>query len=121
MKETFQYIYGIHTCNAQLKLDTNSITKVFFKKPPYNNHLKTILKCVCIKCSQILIEKDEDMINFLKDKSTKFRFNYIKEKCKNQNYCANCGVPKNTILLSSLGLMIASNSLIASPNLYLIN
>jgi 23S rRNA (guanosine2251-2'-O)-methyltransferase len=59
MKETFQYIYGIHTCNAQLKLDPNSINKVFFKKPPHNNHLKTIFdKCESMGLDMMELERD---------------------------------------------------------------
>lgn len=59
MKETFQYIYGIHTCNAQLKLDPNSIIKVFLKKPPYNNHLKTIFdKCESLGLDMMELERD---------------------------------------------------------------
>lgn len=59
MKETFQYIYGIHTCNAQLKLDSNNITKVFFKKPPYNNHLQTIFdKCESLGLDMMELERD---------------------------------------------------------------
>ena len=59
MKETFQYIYGIHTCNAQLKLDPDSITKVFYKKPPYNNHLKTIFdKCESMGLDMMELERD---------------------------------------------------------------
>ena len=89
------------TCGLMVKDCPGHFGHTELAMPVFNfaflNHLKSILKCVCIKCSQILIEKDEDMINFLKEKSTKFRFNYIKEKCKNQNYCANCGVPKNTV------------------------
>ena len=61
------------------------------------NHLKSILKCICIKCSQILIEKDESLLNHMKDKPSSYRFNYIKDAVKNTSYCANCGVPKNTI------------------------
>ena len=59
MKETFQYIYGIHTCNAQLKLDPNSISKVFFKKHPYNNHLKTIFdKSESLGLDMLELERD---------------------------------------------------------------
>jgi 23S rRNA (guanosine2251-2'-O)-methyltransferase len=59
MKETFQYIYGIHTCNAQLKLDPNSINKVFLKKPPYNNHLQTIFdKCESLGLDMMELERD---------------------------------------------------------------
>tara|TARA_B100001769_G_scaffold63535_1_gene47156 strand:+ start:179 stop:928 length:750 start_codon:yes stop_codon:yes gene_type:complete len=43
MNEAKQYIYGIHTCNAQLKIDVKSIDKIYLKKPPYNKHLKNII------------------------------------------------------------------------------
>lgn len=63
----------------------------------YLNHLKSILKCICIKCSQVLIEKDELLIDNMKKKSCQYRFNYIKDAVKKINYCSNCGVPKNII------------------------
>ena len=43
MKESPQYIYGIHTCNAQLKLDPSNINAVFVKKTSTNKQLKNIL------------------------------------------------------------------------------
>lgn len=59
MNETCQYIYGIHTCNAQLKLDSNSITKVYFKKPPYNSHLQKIFEtCKSLGFNMMELERD---------------------------------------------------------------
>ena len=43
MKESPQYIYGIHTCNAQLKLDPSNIKAVFVKKTSTNKQIKNIL------------------------------------------------------------------------------
>ena len=61
MKETSQYIYGIHTCSAQLKLDSSCISKVYLKKTPYNNHLQNIFE----KCESLdidIMELDRDRL-----------------------------------------------------------
>ena len=37
------------------------------------NNLKTILQCICFKCTSILIEKDEKLLNRILNKKEKFR------------------------------------------------
>ncbi len=37
------YIYGLHTCNAQLKLNPTNIKNIYIKKPPFNNQIKSII------------------------------------------------------------------------------
>lgn len=60
------------------------------------NHLITIMKCICLKCSNIIIERTEDNLKRFVNKSGKLRFREIKDMVKNINYCYVCGtgVPK---------------------------
>ena len=37
------------------------------------NHLKTMLQCVCLKCTNLLLEKDKDIIKKLSSKKEKHR------------------------------------------------
>jgi len=62
MNEMQKYIYGIHTCNAQLKLDAKSIYKIYLKKPPHNKQLQNII----INCE----DKGIQTINLDKDNLT---------------------------------------------------
>ncbi|MED5502360.1 MAG: RNA methyltransferase substrate-binding domain-containing protein, partial [Pseudomonadota bacterium] len=62
MNEIQKYIYGIHTCSAQLKLDAKSIYKIYLKKPPYNKQLQNII----ITCE----DKGIQTINLDKDNLT---------------------------------------------------
>jgi DNA-directed RNA polymerase II subunit RPB1 len=60
--------------------------------------IRKILRCICIKCSKLLIHKNEkDIDEMLKTKSNKARFAEIVNLCKNVPYCqkANygCGAP----------------------------
>ena len=43
-QENLNLIYGIHTCNAQLKLNPKNIKKIYIKKPPVSNHIKKIIQ-----------------------------------------------------------------------------
>jgi DNA-directed RNA polymerase II subunit RPB1 len=62
------------------------------------DHIISILRCVCIKCSKLLIYKNEDeIIELLKSKKGKNRLNEMKILVKTVSYCqkANhgCGNP----------------------------
>ncbi len=64
----------------------------------YFDHVISVLKCVCIKCSKLLVYKnEEEIIELLKSKKGKNRLNEIKNLVKSVNYCqkANygCGEP----------------------------
>ncbi len=53
------YIYGLHTCNAQLKLNPVSIKNIYVKKSPFNNQIKNILaKSKKNKLKILEVEKD---------------------------------------------------------------
>jgi DNA-directed RNA polymerase II subunit RPB1 len=60
------------------------------------DHLISILKCICLKCSNILIERTEDNLKRFTNKAGKYRYKEIKDMVKNINYCNVCGtgVPK---------------------------
>ena len=60
-------------------------------------HLKNILQCICLKCSNILVEKTD--IHFKKAllKKSEQRFKEIKILTKTVNYCFQCGVPVPSI------------------------
>ena len=57
------------------------------------NHLIAVLKCICHKCSNILIERSDDNMKRFNNKSGKNRFKELKELSKNINYCSHCGTP----------------------------
>lgn len=60
------------------------------------DHLKSILQCICTKCSNILIEKNDSQFKKALLKKSETRFKEIKNITKNINFCWNCGthVPK---------------------------
>ena len=63
----------------------------------FMNHLKTILQCVCLKCTNIIIDKDTDIIKKISTKREKYRLKELREITKNMKYCYNCGSPVPSI------------------------
>lgn len=62
------------------------------------DYVISVLRCVCIKCSKILVYKNEDeLIEILKSKKGKNRLTEIKNLVKNVQYCQKtnygCGAP----------------------------
>ena len=57
------------------------------------DHLKSLLQCVCIKCSNILVEKNDEQFKKAINKRSEARFKEIKNLTKNINFCWNCGTP----------------------------
>ena len=57
------------------------------------NHLKNLLQCVCLKCSNLLVEKSDIQFKKALNKKCESRFKEIKMLTKNVNYCFHCGVP----------------------------
>lgn len=57
------------------------------------DHLRSILQCVCTKCSNILIEKSDAQFKKALIKKTEARFKEIKNLTKNISFCWNCGTP----------------------------
>lgn len=69
-------------------------------------YVKNILNCVCLKCSKLLVTKNEDELsNMLKNKSNKARFNEVRGLVKNVKYCEKpgygCGTPVSKIKIES--------------------
>lgn len=66
----------------------------------YLIYVKNILSCICIKCSRLLVHKNEKEINaLLKNKQGKKRFFEIRALTKNVTHCqrVGCGVPAHKI------------------------
>jgi DNA-directed RNA polymerase II subunit RPB1 len=59
----------------------------------FMNHLKNILQCICLECSQILVNKNESHIKKIINKKPEFRYKEIKNLTKTVTSCLNCGVP----------------------------
>jgi DNA-directed RNA polymerase II subunit RPB1 len=60
-------------------------------------HLKSVLQCICLQCSKVLIEKVDSVYKKLINKKSDIRFKEIKNLTKNTNYCYNCGTPVGKI------------------------
>ena len=93
------------TCDIHLEcstcgLDTNDCPGHFghtdLAEPVFHygflNHVRSILSCVCLSCSKLLIN-DQEFLSNIKDKSDKIRFNEVKTYVKKVKNCPNCGVP----------------------------
>jgi DNA-directed RNA polymerase II subunit RPB1 len=57
------------------------------------NHLKSLLQCVCLKCSNLLVEKTEAQFKKSLLKKSEQRFKEIKSIAKNIAFCFQCGAP----------------------------
>jgi DNA-directed RNA polymerase II subunit RPB1 len=57
------------------------------------DHLKSVIQCICTKCSNILIEKKDAKFTKILYKRSDARFKEIKSLTKNVNFCWNCGTP----------------------------
>ncbi|MBA42989.1 MAG: hypothetical protein CMF62_03140 [Magnetococcales bacterium] len=80
----------------------------------YFAHLKKILSCVCLKCSKLLVYKNENEIaDMLKSKSAKNRLSEIRNLSKNVTYCQKqyfgCGTPVAKIKAEVKGKSMAVN------------
>lgn len=97
---------ALGTCDIYLQCATCGLNSIecpghfghtVLASPVFNfgflNHLKNILQCICLKCSNILVDKTD--INFKKtiSKKPENRFKEIKILTKNINFCFHCGVP----------------------------
>lgn len=96
----------INTNCATCGFDTNfcpghsghmDLTEPFFHIG-YLAHIKKILDCICIKCSRVLIHKNEKkIIDILKTKSGKLRLAEVYNSIKNITNCPKCGSPVRKI------------------------
>ena len=60
-------------------------------------HLKTLLQCICLQCSKLLVDKSDVLFNKALHKKNETRFKEIKALTKNVNYCYTCGTPVGKI------------------------
>lgn len=71
----------------------------------YLSYLKKILSCICLRCSKLLIHKnEEDIAHMLKHKSGKARLNELRNAIKNVTHCAKpigCGTPISKIKIDT--------------------
>ena len=70
----------------------------------YIHFVKKILSCICLRCSKLLVYKNEDEIaELLKNKSAKARFAEIRNLAKSVTFCQKpnygCGTPVSKIKL----------------------
>ena len=57
------------------------------------NNLKTVLQCICFKCTNIIIEKDQKTVDRIMRKKEKHRLKELREISKSSSYCYHCGTP----------------------------
>lgn len=72
----------------------------------FNHFVKNILNCICIRCSKLLVYRNETEISaVLKNKQGKQRYNEIKEICKHSTHCQKknygCGTPAHRVTIDS--------------------
>ena len=61
------------------------------------NNLKTVLQCICFKCTNIIIEKDSKTVDRIMRKKEKHRLKELREISKTSAYCYHCGTPVPTV------------------------
>jgi DNA-directed RNA polymerase II subunit RPB1 len=90
------------TCGLGTNYCVGHFGHISLSEPVYHmgfyDHVISILRCVCIKCSKLLVYKNEsEIMEILKSKKGKNRLNEIKNIVKSVTYCqkANygCGNP----------------------------
>lgn len=90
------------TCGLSTNYCPGHFGHITLSEPVFNlgffEHVISVLKCVCIKCSKLLVYKNEsEIMEILKSKKGKNRLSEIKNIVKNVTYCqkANygCGAP----------------------------
>nr|QFG74671.1 MAG: RNA polymerase Rpb1, domain 5 [Megaviridae environmental sample] len=56
-------------------------------------HLITILKIICLKCSNILVKRTPEILNILNKLSSKNKIKELKDLVQNISFCPHCGTP----------------------------
>ncbi|AYV78683.1 MAG: DNA-directed RNA polymerase subunit alpha [Edafosvirus sp.] len=94
---------GLNTTNCVGHFGHIDLAELVFHMG-YINYIKKILSCICLKCSKLLVYKNEDeLADMLKTKSGKARLADIKNSVKNVTHCQKqnygCGTPVSKIKL----------------------
>lgn len=94
------------TCGLSANLCVGHFGHISLAEPAYNmgyiDFIKNILGCVCLKCSKLLVDKNEDeLLEMLKNKSGKARFAEIRNLTSTAKYCKrtnnDCNKPVSNI------------------------
>ena len=79
------------TCNQNNILCPGHFGHIELARPVYSYHfintVVKVLKCVCFKCSKILIDKESDIMKTLVDKSNKVRWAQVYNLCSKIKLC----------------------------------
>ena len=80
------------TCGLSTNYCPGHFGHITLSEPVFNlgffEHVISVLKCVCIKCSKLLVYKNEsEIMEILKTKKGKNRLNEIRNIVKNVTYC----------------------------------
>ena len=59
----------------------------------FMNHLKSLMQCICLRCSTVLVDDINEHLKMVSKLSPKYRFKKMKEITKNISFCYNCGAP----------------------------
>jgi DNA-directed RNA polymerase II subunit RPB1 len=109
------------TCGLNYTDCVGHFGHIVLSTPAYHtefiDYVKKILSVICLKCCKILINKnEEELINMLKSKTQKGRWNEIKKITSKVTYCKTCGNPVSKIKKEKRQ-QTASINLIAEINL----
>jgi DNA-directed RNA polymerase II subunit RPB1 len=116
---TTDYQINCATCGLNSADCPGHFGHTLLTQPVYHfgfiEHVKNILGCVCIKCSKLLVYKNEKEINdLLKNRVGKARFDEIKRLTSNITYCQNpdysCGAPIPSIRDHETGLLLIAET-----------
>lgn len=90
------------TCQLDGKYCDGHPAHIDLAEPVFNilfyQYLRNILECICINCSTVLIQKDEDKIRSILDiPSKRNRFVKVHEMAGKTKTCLNCGMKASKI------------------------
>ena len=116
---TTDYQINCATCGLNSADCPGHFGHTLLTQPVYHfgfiEHVKNILGCICIRCSKLLVYKNEREINdLLKNRVGKARFDEIKRLTSNITYCQNpdysCGAPIPSIRDHETGLLLIAET-----------
>ena len=105
------------TCNQKNTCCPGHFGHIELVKPVYNYHFITtvvkLLKCVCFKCSKLLIDKESEICKLLSNKSSKIRWSEVYNLCGKVTSCGQetfdgcgCKQPSNYKVDGVIGINI---------------